>query len=240
MTDGCLGRCRHCSQGSHPVKGHRLDPRLAADAVLKVTEVYEIETVMAFGGEPLLHPEGVMAVMEAAQKAGVPHRQVITGGYFSKNTEKMREVVEALARCGVNDLRLSVDAFHQEHIPLEVVKDFALLAKEAGLPLSLQPAWLLGRDRDNCYNRQTKALLEEFSSMGIGESEGNVIFPEGNAAEFLAEYFEKETAPNPYEEDPTDLRCLSFSADGSVLSGNVYLRDVMELIKDYRPQGVTR
>ena len=115
--------------------------------------------------------------MMAAKDSEVPRRQVITNGYFSKNAEKIREVAERLATCGVNDLLLSVDAFHQETIPLDVVKAFATEAKKCGIPIRLQPAWLVSATDDNLYNRKTREIL----------------------------------------------------------GGNVYERDIMEIIKDYAP-----
>ena len=69
--------------------------------------------------------------------------------------------------------------------------------------------------------------------MEIHVGEGNVIFPEGNALKYLAEYFTDELPENPYVEDPRDVRCVSFEANGDVLGGNVYERDIIEIIKDY-------
>jgi hypothetical protein len=71
--------------------------------------------------------------------------------------------------------------------------------------------------------------------MGIPVGSGNVIFPEGNAGKYLGEYFTDEIPENPYVEDPTDVRCLSFSPNGDVLNGNVYERDILEIIKNYAP-----
>ena len=71
--------------------------------------------------------------------------------------------------------------------------------------------------------------------MEISENEGNVIFPEGNALKYLAEYFTDELPENPYVEDPRDVRCVSFEPNGNVLGGNVYRKDIMEIIKDYAP-----
>ena len=65
--------------------------------------------------------------------------------------------------------------------------------------------------------------------------EGNIIFPEGNALRNLSEYFTDELPENPYEEDPHDVRCVSFEPNGNVLGGNMYERDIMEIIKDYAP-----
>ena len=235
LTYACTGRCKHCSVGEHPDRTERIDPSLAADAVRRIAAVYDIQTVMTFGGEPLLCTDAVFSVMRAARECNVPRRQVITNGYFSKDRGRMGEVVRELAACGVNDLLLSVDAFHQETIPLEAVKLFAKEACRAGIPLRLSPAWLVSKEHDNPYNRKTREVLAQFTDPAITVGAGNVIFPEGNARKYLADYF-KDTCPaNPYTEDPRDVRCISFSPNGDVLGGNAYRRDVMDIIKDYAP-----
>ena len=235
VTYACTGKCKHCSEGDHSSCGERIDPQIATDAVRKIAVEYDIQTVMTFGGEPLLYPDAVYAIMTAAKELNIPRRQIITNGYFSKNAEKIREVTERLAACGVNDLLLSVDAFHQETIPLEVVTQFAAEVKACGIPIRLQPAWLVSATDDNPYNRKTREILDSFADMEIPVGEGNVIFPEGNALKYLAEYFTDELPENPYVEDPRDVRCVSFEPNGNVLGGNVYERDIMEIIRDYAP-----
>ena len=186
VTYACTGRCKHCSEGDHSFCGERIDPQIAADAVRKIAAEYDIKTVMTFGGEPLLYTDAVYAIMKTATELNIPKRQVITNGYFSKNGDKIREVAERLAACGVNDLLLSVDAFHQETIPLDAVKQFAAEAKKCGIPIRLQPAWLVSVTDDNPYNRKTREILGSFADMEIPVGEGNVIFPEGNALKYLA------------------------------------------------------
>ena len=190
---------------------------------------------MTFGGERLLFTDAVERIMTAAKELNIPKRQVITNGYFSKNAEKIREVAEQLAACGVNDLLLSVDAFHQETIPLCLAKRFAAEAKKCGIPIRLQPAWLRSAVDDNPYNRKTREILDSFADMEIPVGEGNVIFPEGNALKYLAEYFAETRPDNPYKDDPCNVKCVSFEPNGDVLGGNVYERDIMEIIKDYVP-----
>jgi pyruvate-formate lyase-activating enzyme len=212
-----------------------MDPAVAADAVKKITAAYPIKTVMTFGGEPLLYPETVYAVMKIASELNIPKRQIITNGYFSKDAARIREVARRLAEAGVNDLRLSADAFHQEYIPLEPVKIFAEEAKAAGIPIRIQPAWLVSRDDGNEYNIITKQIISEFAELGIKEADGNVIFPEGNALKYFAEYFADSAPDNPYVEDPADVRCISFDPDGTALGGNIYDTDIMEILKKYTP-----
>ena len=235
VTYACTGRCKHCSEGDHKSCGVYMDPALAADALKKIVTAYPIKTVMTFGGEPLLYPETVCAVMKTASELNIPKRQIITNGYFSKDAARIREVARKLAESGVNDLRLSADSFHQEYIPLEPVKIFAEEAKAAGIPIRIQPAWLVSRDDGNEYNIITKQIISEFAELGIKEADGNVIFPEGNALKYFAEYFADSAPDNPYVEDPADVRCISFDPDGTALGGNIYDTDIMEILKKYTP-----
>ena len=235
VTYACTGRCKHCSEGEHDACGVHIDPRVAADAVRKIAGTYDIKTVMTFGGEPLLYPDAVCAIMETAKELQIPKRQVITNGYFSKNADTVRTVAKRLAACGVNDLLLSVDAFHQETIPLDIVRRFAACAKGCGIPMRLSPAWLVSPEHDNPYNRQTREILASFSDLQIPVGAGNVIFPEGNARKYLADYFIDAQPENPYVDDPCDVRCASFDPNGDLLGGNMYKQDVMEILKHYTP-----
>ena len=235
VTYACTGRCKHCSEGDHASSGERIDPTLAADAVRKIAAEYDIKTVMTFGGEPLLYTDAVYAVMEAATDLGIPKRQVITNGCFSRNDERMREVAEGLFKCGVNDLLISVDAFHQETVPLATVRTFAYEAKRCGIPVRLQPAWLVSREDENPYNVRTKEILASLSDLGISVSDGNVIYPEGNAVKYLCEYFADAMPENPYTDDPCDVKCASFEPNGNVLGGNAYKTDIMEILRKYTP-----
>ena len=233
VTNACTGRCKHCSEGDHAGLGERIDPEVAASAVRSIAAEYNIKTVMAFGGEPLLHTEAVYAIMSTAKDMNIERRQLITNGFFSKESRKIREVAKRLNECGVNDLLLSVDVFHQETIPVEIVREFAFAALECDIPIRLQPAWLKNSTDDNPYNRKTREILDSFLDMDISVGTGNVIFPEGNALKYLSEYFKDNQPENPYVEDPSDLRCVSVSPNGDVLGGNIYLRDIIEIIKDY-------
>ena len=152
VTYACTGRCKHCSKGDHSTAGERIDPDACADAVRRIAAEYDIFTVMAFGGEPLLHTDAVYVIMSVATELDIPKRQVITNGYFSSDPQRIREVAEMLYKCGVNDLLISVDAFHQETIPLETVKMFVGEAKRAGIPVRIQPAWLVSAEHKNPYS----------------------------------------------------------------------------------------
>ena len=236
VTMACTGKCRHCSEGDHDGFSGHIDADIAAEAIKKICAQYSIKTVMTFGGEPLLYPDAVCTIHKAASDLNIAKRQLITNGYFSKKPERIGSVVRDLKDSGVNDLLLSVDAFHQEYIPIDRVLLFAECAVEAGIPIRLQPAWLVSREDTNPYNHRTWEIIRKFDPLHISLNQGNVIFPSGNALKYLHEYFEESTTViNPYEEDPQDVRTISFAPDGSVLNGNVYQTDILEIMEQYKP-----
>ena len=236
ITYSCSGRCKHCSVGDHTNRPEHIDALAASEAVRAIARMYDIRSIMTFGGEPLLYPDAVCAVHLAAKEMNIEKRQVITNGYFSKDRARIAAVAKMLEQSGVNDVLLSVDSFHAECIPIEYVKMFALEMKKTSVRLRTQPAWLVSCEDDNPYNRITKDLLRDFSDMGIEQNYGNVVFAEGNAMKYLSEYFDpaKEIV-NPYVEDPRDLHTICFEPDGCVLDGNIYRQDICDIIYAYHP-----
>ena len=91
VTYACTGRCKHCSEGEHKRQGEYIDGEAAAEAVYKTAEKYKMDSLMTFGGEPLLYPDVVCNIHKAGKEAGIPKRQLITNGFFSKENEKIEE-----------------------------------------------------------------------------------------------------------------------------------------------------
>mgnify|MGYP004653534797 FL=1 len=233
ITNSCTGKCKHCSQGSH-ISNEHIDADKAVQAVYDICNNFNIESLMTFGGEPLLYPETVCKIHAAAKQMNIKHRDIITNGYFSKNIDRIQQVAGMLAKSGVNNICLSVDSFHQETIPLDYVTEFAKAVLKNNVPIYTHPAWLVSKSDDNAYNSKTKEILEKFNSLGIEQSDGNVIFPSGNALKYLGSYFNDNAEQiNPYIENPRDMKTISFSANGDVLNENIYNNSVLEIIEHY-------
>lgn len=234
ITLACTGHCKHCSRGEHISNGEHIDGGLAAKAVRDICEAYDITSIMTFGGEPLLHPEDVCKIHAAAKASGIPRRSLITNGFLSNDQNRIEEAAHMLAENGVNEIFLSVDAFHQETIPIEPVMFFAECVKKEGIFTRLHPAWLVSKEDDNPYNIRTRKVLREFTQMDMQISSGNIIFPSGNARKYLSEYFDdNEEYVNPYKNDPMDVHTISFQPNGDVLNGNINRDHVMDIIGSY-------
>lgn len=234
ITLACTGRCKHCSEGEHISNGVHIDGDIAVQAIRDVCANYKIDSLMTFGGEPLLYPEVVCKIHKVAKEMNIPQRDLITNGFFSKDKNRIKEVAHMLAETGVQKILLSADAFHQETIPLEPVKYFAECVKAEGVSIKVHPAWLVSEQDENHYNIKTKEILDEFIKMDIPVSKGNVIYPSGNALKYLGGYFdENKEYVNPYREEPKDVRTISFSPNGNMLNGNIYKNPIMEIINAY-------
>ncbi len=236
MTNACTGRCKHCSEGERASSSsiYHIDGYKGAEIVRQICNAYKIESLMTFGGEPLLYSEDVFKIQSAAKESGIEKRHVITNGFFSKDERIINDVAKGLAESGVSKIMLSVDAFHQETIPLEYVKLFAEAVLKYDVFIVTHPAWLVSADDANPYNIKTKEILSDFACMGIYSSKGNIIFPKGNAKKYLRNYFDKNsTYVNPYKEDPKDIKTISVSADGSVLNNNINNKNIIDIMNDY-------
>ncbi len=251
VTYHCTGKCIHCSVGdrlNQANEHHHVKIPEAVRTIQWLAEHFSISSVMTFGGEPLLYPDAVCAIHQTAAQCGIAARQLITNGYFSKNEQRITEAAGALKDSGVNNLMLSVDAFHQETIPLPPVYHFAKQAKEAGIPkLRLQPAWLVNAEHENPYNEKTRQILSQIQDLDIPVSSGNDIFLEGNAAKYLSAYYEAPKlnlsdtcGTRPYTEPLDNISSLSIVPNGDVMIcsfviGNIYKETIQEIIARYDP-----
>jgi hypothetical protein len=149
----------------------------------------------------------------------------------------------------VNEVLVSVDAFHQEHVPLEPVMMFVDSLVRHGVPaLRMHPAWLVNEQHENEYNNETKRLLKLFNDKGIVSSEGNNIFPSGSALKHLGEYFSPPEEIDlslpcgsfPYTGRLDEIECFTINPNGdvrlcSMSIGNIYNDDVLDIVDNYEP-----
>lgn len=94
VTMACTGKCRHCSEGDHTGHTGHIDTETAVNSIRKICEHYKIESLMTFGGEPLLYPDVIYALHRTAAAVGIGRRQLITNGFFSKKPERIEEVTK--------------------------------------------------------------------------------------------------------------------------------------------------
>ena len=78
VTMACTGRCKHCSEGDHSSCTGYIDADIAVNAIRDICKNYKIESLMTFGGEPLLYPEVVCKIHKTATEMEIPYLAIVS------------------------------------------------------------------------------------------------------------------------------------------------------------------
>jgi pyruvate-formate lyase-activating enzyme len=254
VTYRCISHCKHCQvdarqRASRPAA---LSPELAGRAVRELCAAYPITSVMTFGGEPLLYPETVYAAHAAARDCGIHGLGVITSAGTPCRKEDFRTVARKLAESGVNNMCISVDAFHQEYIPLEVVRQNVGELLEAGIKdLEWNVCWVISPEHDNPWNARTRQIRSALADLPVayhGDKPMRVT-PMGFAPENLAEYLPPRLRyPNGrcgeihYTGPLDEIDCVSVEPDGSLSVcfdlkiGSLHDQNAAKICEGYDPR----
>lgn len=183
-----------------------------------------------------------------ATECSIKERQIITNGCFSKDKSKITAVAKMLKESGVNNILLSVDTFHSEYLSLEQQYSFAKALCDIEFEnLKLHPAWVVNRQHQNKYNADTEICLDFFSNLHIPISNGNNIFPGGNAKIYLSEFFQKNNidmsfrcGQAPYTAKLDEVNSIYINPNGDVTIctftiGNIYNNNILDIISNYDP-----
>jgi uncharacterized Fe-S cluster-containing radical SAM superfamily protein len=252
ITYSCTGNCKHCSVGDKikKNKGHISYEKIQG-VLTNIAKRFKIDSIMCFGGEPLLFHKDVEGIMNEANICNINRKQIITNGYFSKQRSVIADAVFELEQAGVTDILLSVDAFHQESIPLELVYEFAKIVSQGNaIDIKLHPAWVIDINNDNEWNNKTKQILSQFNDLEIPISNGNNIFPSGNAVKYLSDFYNKKEidltykcGQAKYSTELDNVNTISIMPNGDVCVccfpiGNVYEENIDAIIEKYNPNKI--
>jgi len=248
-TYQCSSRCRHCAVGKLSESPARLDPVLAVAVLRGLSQQYDLKSVMVFGGEPLLCSDLVCAIHQEATALDIPRREIITNGFWTNDEHKVLEIARLLAEAGVNKVTVSVDAFHQEHIPLEKVMNSVKALRAAGIrDIKWNPCWLVSENDTNEYNLKTRTILDELNGyLSLETGAGNVMEPRGRALDNFQSFFKptfdwstRSCADTPYTDRLDDIQSLCVEPNGDIpvcgyILGNAAETAVTRILEGYNP-----
>jgi MoaA/NifB/PqqE/SkfB family radical SAM enzyme len=202
LTTKCNSHCIHCQADASPFKNDVMNVKDAYGYLEQATAVSNLESFMVFGGEPMLYPEHAIAIFEKATQLGIPKIEMITNGVWGRDKEKARRWAERLKEAGLNDVNVSVDAFHAQHIPVEYPRNAAVSLLNIGIEnVKWNIAVVESIDAENKYDKKTRRILEKLEPAGIAASFVKII-PVGRAVENLHEFFRREPLQGPCTSDP--------------------------------------
>jgi molybdenum cofactor biosynthesis enzyme MoaA len=202
LTTKCNSQCIHCQADASPYKNDVMDVKDAYNHLTEATSVSDLQSFMLFGGEPMLYPEQTIAIFEKAKRLEIPKIEMITNGVWGRDKERARRWAERLKAAGLNDVNMSVDAFHGQHIPVEYPLNAAMSLLNAGIEsVKWNVAVVESIDAENEYDKKTKQILERLEPAGITANFVKII-PAGRAVENLQKFFKREPLQGPCMSDP--------------------------------------
>jgi molybdenum cofactor biosynthesis enzyme MoaA len=199
LTTKCNSQCIHCQADASPLKNDVMDVSDAHNYLAEATAVSDIESFMVFGGEPMLYPERTIAIINKANKLGIPKIDLITNGVWGKNKENAEKLARKLKTAGLNKVNVSVDAFHAPFTPIECPRNAASALLKAGVhDVKWNVAVVESIDAENEYDRKTRQILKMLEPTGINTSFVKVT-PVGRALQNLRRFFPQEPLNGPCE-----------------------------------------
>lgn len=201
----CTNECKHCALLASPNQDDiKMELGDLKRYLKDITSNYDVQEIGFFGGEPLLNFDLSISFIEEVKKYNISKIGLPTNGYWGKNDSIAKKYALELKQAGLNNIGFSVDAFHQEFIPLDDVKRAIRACHEAGIELMYLVAQNLGgAEEKNIFNEKTKeitdVLSDEFDYCQLIISNLQV---RGRAVNQLSQYFSLATIP-------TD-KCLIF------------------------------
>jgi organic radical activating enzyme len=120
VTYRCNLACDHCFFDTK--SSDAFLPAEIADSALASLKK-PISWLHITGGEPLLNPKLLTELLRTVRRRHSGSIGIATNGVWAKSEQKATELVIELKKLGVDGMSLSVDAFHQPAVPLEVVEN---------------------------------------------------------------------------------------------------------------------
>ncbi len=166
MNRKCPLNCPSCSAAATPLNNKELSPLWLTEFFNRLKDLEFPGYITWTGGEPFLSFKTLKTGIELAAEAKY-HSEILTGGAWFDNNPGLLKQLRAV---GNFSLRISLDAEHQEKIPLRLI--FALI--EAALRLNVEVNFTLrsipGREAASFYKDAIKKALPDFYRKNRGRS----------------------------------------------------------------------
>jgi hypothetical protein len=161
----CTSHCGHClyNCGAHRPRDY-LEAAMAGKIFRSIIR-HGCRSVHIGGGEPLLQPQNLQTVLEAALAAGMGIDYVETSSAWFVDGEKAQSLLQPLKRAGLRTLLVSISPFHNAAIPYARVMGVIDACRQIGIQVF---PWVNGfvRDLRRLDIRRTHAMAEYEAACG--------------------------------------------------------------------------
>lgn len=142
----CNATCGHCCFASSP----RAEACLSDDQVDSILDDLiahpDVREIGLTGGEPLLRPRRVLALIERASDAGMK-TNLTTNGFWAVTPERASMMFTELEAAGLSHLTISYDDFHASYVKVDRIRN--ALDASVGSSISIMLNMCVSRTRDS-------------------------------------------------------------------------------------------
>ncbi|KPJ73591.1 hypothetical protein AMJ52_03485 [candidate division TA06 bacterium DG_78] len=232
----------------------------SGDAIRWLTEITTMQPIQSLtihGGEPFLYFEELHNYLRKAKELNILQRWVITNGYWAETRTVAEEKLSTLKEFGLTCITFSVDAFHQEYIPLDIVKTALVAATQLDFDtIAVDSYYIVSKDYDNAYNKITTKIIDNLNGLPEVHFFQYPISFEGRAADYLTEDMQLQTEipsgrcqlPRWLGGDCKNPHTVEIDCEGNVTLcpgiciGNAKEKSITEVLEnyDYRDHPIMR
>lgn len=158
----CNIQCRSCLWGEQHSQGPAIDPAEACEWIDEACEAIDVRLVGFSGGESFLYLKQMTTIADHCWKAHRLPWAISTNSFWATTEKRAERMLEPLASIGLQQLLLSIDDFHQEHVPLDRVGNALRAARRLGITPTLQ----------SIVTRTSRRLDDFLKELGVGKDDG--------------------------------------------------------------------
>jgi len=137
LTERCSVRCGHCWFSCGPDREATMTRGQAEDIIDQAWSL-GARWVSFTGGEPFLEYNLLLSLVEYASGKGL-YTEAVTNCSWAEDRMQAMDKLQPVAGAGLTAINMSVDDFHQEHIPLDRVRHCFEEAKT----LNIKPVFMV-------------------------------------------------------------------------------------------------
>ncbi len=129
----CVSQCGHCLYNCGPQRPKDYLDAALAEKIFRTSIRHGCRSVHIGGGEPLLQPGKLAAVLDSARSVGMGIDYVETNSAWFVDREQALNVLGALKRAGLGTLLISISPFHNAAIPFARVMGVIDACRTSGM-----------------------------------------------------------------------------------------------------------
>jgi MoaA/NifB/PqqE/SkfB family radical SAM enzyme len=161
LTERCNIKCSHCWFSCGPDKTAKVSKTQAEDYIKQALGL-GAQWISFTGGEPFLEFELLVDLVSFSYKLGLK-TEVVTNCFWANSKSAAQDKLLSLKVAGLDVLNLSMDDFHQEHIPINTTKH----CYDAAIELKLKTV-IMNVISSNC-KLNAENIKQFFKDMSIQE-----------------------------------------------------------------------